>query len=305
MEIRWNTATSHEWNAATPHAAWQQRWAYGDAWSGLYGPVHRAEIVESGETVGLAQFTARRFLGRFHAVTCTRGPVWLAETDTAARREAYRLLRRTIPLPRLRGVFMTPDQGGEEHATLIAARLKRVMTPYSTATVDLTADEESLRQAMQGKWRNRLRRAEDAELKVQPGSSAAGQYDWLLQAEAAQQRERRYKASHPALTKAWQGKCSKGDGVMVLTAKHAAERVAAMLFLIHGKTALYQIGWTNDSGRQTGAHNLLLWRAMQKLKRKGVEMLDLGGVDTVDHAGIARFKLGAGGRVRTLCGTWY
>ena len=44
---------------------------------------------------------------------------------------------------------------------------------------------------------------------------------------------------------------------------------------------------------------------MRKLKAAGVHVLDLGGLNTEDVPGIARFKLGAGGKVKTLCGTWF
>jgi lipid II:glycine glycyltransferase (peptidoglycan interpeptide bridge formation enzyme) len=77
-----------------------------------------------------------------------------------------------------------------------------------------------------------------------------------------------------------------------------------MLFLIHGQTATYHIGWQDEAGRDAGAHPLLLWRAMGMLAERGVRWLDLGGVDTGPGAGIARFKLGTGGQVLTLPGTF-
>jgi hypothetical protein len=43
---------------------------------------------------------------------------------------------------------------------------------------------------------------------------------------------------------------------------------------------------------------------MQMLKAQGIRMLDLGGVDTARGAGIARFKIGSGGEVLVLAGTY-
>jgi lipid II:glycine glycyltransferase (peptidoglycan interpeptide bridge formation enzyme) len=77
-----------------------------------------------------------------------------------------------------------------------------------------------------------------------------------------------------------------------------------MMFLLHGSAATYQVGWSNDTGRQFNAHNLLLWHAIEALQQRGVRLLDLGGVNTQRSAGIARFKLGTGGRVLTLAGTY-
>lgn len=304
MEILWNTMPRMEWQAATQRAAWQQGWAYGEAWRAIYGPVRRAEIIDSGTRIGVAQFTVRRFLRHLNIANCARGPVWLGDVDPQTRAEAYRLLRRSIPLPRLRGSLITPDQGPEEGRLLSAHRFKRIMTPYSTAMLDLTQDEDALRRAMQGKWRNRLKRAEAAGLRIKPAPAAAGQYDWLLTADAAQQKARRYLGSPASLTTRWQTESTDDDGATILSAHRGAERIAAMMVLTHGKGALYQVGWTNAAGRAANAHNLLMWRMILTLKGKGIETLDLGGVDTTVNTGIARFKLGSGGQVRTLCGTW-
>jgi len=265
MEIRWNDTPRARWDTEMRHAAWAQNWAYGAMLAQVGRPVHRAAIVEDGETVGHAQFTGRSFFGRVHIATCTRGPVWRCDVGEGVRREAYRRLRETIPLPWPRGIFFTPEAEAGESAALRGARFRQVMSPYSTAMLDLSAPEDDLLRAMQGKWRNRLRRAEGAGMAVT---------------------------------------VARADGVMLATATRGGERLGAMLFLIHGAGALYHFGIGSAAGRAANAHNLLLWRAIHALRKRGVERLDLGGLDTVEMPGIARFKLGSGARVRTLCGTW-
>jgi lipid II:glycine glycyltransferase (peptidoglycan interpeptide bridge formation enzyme) len=92
--------------------------------------------------------------------------------------------------------------------------------------------------------------------------------------------------------------------ILTVRADKGRDRVAGMMFLIHGQAATYQVGWTSDAGREHHAHNLILWRAMQELRERGVRMLDLGGVNTTRSAGIARFKIGTGGQVLTCAGTF-
>ncbi len=92
--------------------------------------------------------------------------------------------------------------------------------------------------------------------------------------------------------------------VLSLRADLGRERVAAMMFLIHGQAATYQVGWSSPQGRDLNAHNLLLWQAMNELKARGVRRLDLGGINTTRSAGLARFKLGTGGQVQVLAGTY-
>ena len=91
----------------------------------------------------------------------------------------------------------------------------------------------------------------------------------------------------------------------MFTARKGDDTVAAMLFLVHGRRATYHLGWSSPEGKRTNAHNLTLWQAIRKLKARGLGQIDLGGLNTEDVPGIARFKLGSGARVKTLCGTWF
>ncbi len=92
--------------------------------------------------------------------------------------------------------------------------------------------------------------------------------------------------------------------ILTVRADVGRDRVAGMMFLIHGEAATYQVGWSGDVGREHNAHNLILWRAIEELRERGVRQLDLGGVNTTRSAGIARFKMGTGGQVLTCAGTF-
>ena len=72
----------------------------------------------------------------------------------------------------------------------------------------------------------------------------------------------------------------------------------------HGVAATYEVGYVSPRGRELRATHLLLWRAIAMLADKGTRWLDLGGVATDRAPGIARFKLGLGGELATLAGTF-
>jgi lipid II:glycine glycyltransferase (peptidoglycan interpeptide bridge formation enzyme) len=126
----------------------------------------------------------------------------------------------------------------------------------------------------------------------------------MVAAEWEQRRSRGYFSLPRAFVAAWRVVPPAEGATLLLSARLAGERAAAVLFLVHGRTATYHLGWTGPAGRQSHAHNLLMWRAFVALQDRGVEVLDLGGVDTVREPGIARFKIGTGGRVCTLVGSY-
>jgi hypothetical protein len=306
MKLFWDDHDPSEWDRhhAAASAALQQDWAYGSCMKTLGVTCWRARVVSDGQTVAQAQFIGRRLAGLVSLALCSRGPVWAQALTAADKAEVYRLLRASLPAGRPRFAFFTPEEPADGTA-LGLSRWRRVVTGYATVTLDLTQSREQLRAALDGKWRNRLVAAEGAGLTVQRLGTNPAQFRWLLAQEDAM-REQRGVEGLPAgfIEQYMTSRKSVGQTVLTLRADHQGERVAAMMFLLHGTAATYQIGWSNDTGRQLNAHNLLLWQAIEALQQRGVRLLDLGGVNTQRSAGIARFKLGTGGRVLTLAGTY-
>jgi hypothetical protein len=306
MKVNWDTLSYPEWDAhhAAAAAPLQQDWAYGACMKTLGVGVLRALVEQDGAPVALAQFIVRRMVGGLaNMALCSLGPVWLQPLSGADKARVYKALKKTIPLKNLRVVAFTPlEAPGPE---LGLSRWRRVMTGHSTVMLDLQPELEVLRAQLDGRWRYSLARAEESSLTIHRVGTNAGQYRWLLDAEM-QQREQRglhglplqffdlYVPSRQQPTKT----------ILTLRADVGRDRVAGMMFLIHGESATYQVGWTNDAGREHNAHNLILWNAIQELRERGVRKLDLGGVNTTRSAGIARFKIGTGGQVLSCAGTF-
>jgi lipid II:glycine glycyltransferase (peptidoglycan interpeptide bridge formation enzyme) len=282
-------------------AALQQDWCYGAAMQTLGADVRRVGILDGNTLVGLAQFTTRRIAGVVRLALCSRGPVWLEDVDAAGKAAAYKTFKRGLGLGWPRVTLVSPD----EETAAGTRGLSRVMTGYSTVLMDLTQDLDTLRAGLAGRWRNRLNAAQKSDLKLQQNGSKPAQYRWLLDTEEGQRAARGYQATPAALVPAFVE--AKGDrsSLLILRADEGRAKTAAMLFLIHGCAATYHIGWNDPERRTSGAHNAVMWTAIEMLKARGVRQLDLGGVNTVTGAGIARFKIGTGGRVTTLSGTFF
>ncbi len=305
LQVHWGGHDLAAWDAA--HAAalgsLQQDWAYGATMFALGVPLLRARIEQDGVTLAHAQFIVRRF-GRLGSVAlCSRGPVWLRPLEANDKARVYRAIKQSLPLPGLRFILVTPEQPAGEATGL--SPMRRVMTGMSTVMLDLTPTMDELRANLERRWRHRLVTSEAAGLSVQRVGTNPNQFRWLLDAEMTQRGSKGLDGLPPAFFERYGlARSQASNAMLTLRADVGRERVAAMMFLIHGHSAIYHIGWTSDQGRDLHAHNLILWKGMEELKARGIRQLDLGGVNTLRSAGIARFKISTGGRVLTLAGSY-
>lgn len=306
MNIAWSGLDTARWDAAHTGACapLQQDWAYGSSMQALGVPVLRAWVEADGVPVAMAQFLVRRW-GTLAAVAlCSRGPVWLQDLAHQDKQAVYAALRRSNPLPGLHLTLITPEE--PTSAGLGLAPWRRVMTGYATVMMDLQQTPEALRAGLQRNWRNRLVAAEGSTLKVERMGSNPGQYRWLLDQEDSQRDQRGLAGLPQAFFDHYvQSRQQPAKTFLALRADVGRDRVAGMLFLLHGQAATYQLGWSNEAGRQHRAHHLLLWRGMTELQQRGIRRLDLGGINTARSAGIARFKMSMGGKVEVLAGTYF
>jgi hypothetical protein len=229
--------------------------------------------------------------------------LWLAHLSGKDKAHAYRLLRQSLPVKGLRFLFVTPNEPISEDMGL--SRFKRVMTGYSTALLDLSPSMADLRAGLEKRFRHRVGGAEKSELTVHRVGTNVGQYRWLMDAEQLQRDNRGLQGMPLHFVDAYiASRKQPGHNVLTLRADIGRDRVAGMMFLLHGQAATYQIGWTSDAGRDAHAHNLLLYKGMEALKERGIRSLDMGGINTGRSAGIARFKISTGAKVVTFAGTY-
>ncbi|MFK7837802.1 MAG: GNAT family N-acetyltransferase [Sulfitobacter sp.] len=191
-------------------------------------------------------------------------------------------------------LILSPDQPAD---LPFALRLRK---PRQIAMLDLHPSPEALRAGLHAKWRNQLRQAEGTRLKVRCTHLPPDPDTPVLRAEALQSGRRNY-ANWPApLTAAFASVAP--NQTHMFCALDQGQTVATMLFLTHGSTATYHIGHITPAGKAHCAHNLLMWEAMQRLRRHGISQLDLGQLNPNTET-IDRFKLRAGAQARATGGT--
>ena len=308
MQLIWNPQDAAAWQDlhARQRGSLQQAWAYGQALQSLGVEIHRAEIRDGQRLLGLAQFQCRRLAFYIGLASCSRGPVWAESTTPEEQRQALRLLKKGIPTRPWRATVFSPEVAAGDAVHQALGGLHRVMTGYSTVMLDLRRSPADLRAALDGKWRNRLVRAE-AQQGLQVHVRASGKdVQWLLERENLQRESRGFHALPTTFVQAYiDSHAQRSDAFVVASATRGRQTLGAMLFLRHGRCASYHIGWADEEGRRLNIHNLLLWQAMLALQAQGMAWLDLGGVNTRALPGISRFKLGTGGQVLTLTGTYF
>jgi hypothetical protein len=306
MKLQWDGNDLGTWDVAHAQAsgALQQDWAYGSTRVAMGSSVLRGVVHADGVPVAMAQFTVRRF-GRWAGFAlCSRGPIWLQALSGSDKARAYQAMRQSIPLPGLRFLMITPDE--PQSPALGLPHLRRIMTGYATVMLDISQPMDALRTNLDPRWRSPLSGAEKSELSIHRMGTNPGQYRWLLDADMQQRVTRGFQGYPDIFFERYaESRKQPSKNILSIRADLGRDRVAAMMFMLHGEAATYQVGWTSDAGRNLHAHHLILWKSIEELKERGIRLLDLGGVNTGRSAGIARFKMATGGEVKVLAGSYF
>lgn len=288
----------------------QQHWGYGHALQAIGVPVEVWQASRDGALKAFGIVAKRKFAGLIEVASMMRGPLWVTapdEGDASAMATAFKSQARPW---RWRFLAQQPEMEASDEASqaLKRAGLRQIMTGYSTPWLDLSVDAAHLRSNLDSKWRNQLNRAADAHLSISVSGRKPHQYAWLLEKEAEQRKGRGYHGVPLGLVPLYTDALEENGGeqaVLAVSALSGKRKIAGALFLLHGNSATYHIGWASEEARAVHAQNRVIFEGMLALKEHGIRFLDLGGVDTTaSGAGIARFKLGTGAKVKTLVGTY-
>jgi hypothetical protein len=165
----------------------------------------------------------------------SRGPYWPEPPGKALQFEVVSQLRdQNVRL--INAESIAPE-------LLTAAGYRQIMTPASVAVMDLRHGPDVRRALMSIKWRNALRKAESAELRMHVRPYRHVSDKWVLDADAKQQAERGYRALPGQVTQAFP--LMNKNQVIIVTASLVSVPIAAMIFLRHGDATTYHIGWTS------------------------------------------------------------
>jgi len=285
----------------------EQSWAYGAAAEAAGLTVQRWRLLQGGAVIGLVQVFGRQ-TGPFRLQRIVRGPLFAPGVAADTRRAALGQIAAAYPggpFWRRQFLWWLPElPGGSESEQLMAGLgLRQMVTGWSSVRIDLSPPPGQLRARLDGKWRNALKASEKAPIRVETAWDDEA-FAALMQAHDAQRIRKRFLGPDSRFYRAVAAADGDGDSAHLFTARIAGRMAAGLLILRHGRGATYAAGWSGEAGRLVRAHHRLLWQAMLHLKAAGVTHFDLGGANTEEGAGVARFKLGLNGEVFTLAGSF-
>ena len=172
---------------------------------------------------------------------------------------------------------------------------------WASTRLDLRRDLEILRGNLDGKWRNGLRKAEKASIRVAYSTDILSDWPLIRDLYLLHHGNKGAEVIDVKILDALVATpTSENWNLQLLTAAPLMQTptkniYAAILIVRSGDVATYLMGFATAEGRRTNATSLLLWTAIISQKEMGTPWFDVGGLSMSTPEGIARFKRGLGG----------
>ncbi|MFP4313115.1 MAG: GNAT family N-acetyltransferase [Alphaproteobacteria bacterium] len=309
-EIEWNSLSPAKWEenfAKVRRSNILQSYDYARAMAPLHKQKGRWGLIKMDDKeAGLIQILEAGALGNLiHAATLDRGPLWF---DGFGGKDDFKDFMKAFAhqFPKRIGRKMRfiPETGYNIDAVMREhGYQKQGGAEYQTLWMDLTQNQEELRANLKKNWRGMLNRAEKEDVHIAIENHAAHLKE-CLQLYATDKIEKGYDGPHVETLIALAKTFAPQKRMFIGRAEKNGTVLGYGLFLLHGRSATYQIGWTGPQGRGIGAQNKLLWEACLALKSKGIRDLDLGGVNEQTAKGVKQFKEGMGGELVSYAGLY-
>ena len=201
-------------------------------------------------------------------------------------------------------LFVAPELPNKKYLRkkLMAIGLSyRKIPNFGSAFLSLDGPEDEILMGIKGKWRNLLRKAKEYNMHVERTSSRFKHLDDMLNDYMDFQKQKGFTGIPNELIRGLSRYKGKDWKFIVYNAMSSEDGnklrpyAGTVISIIHGDTATYLIGFTNQLGRQTNANYLLLWSAILDARNSGCRWFDIGGLNTTTTKGVSHFKRGLNG----------
>jgi len=297
-----------------------QSWEFGEAksFAEKWHPIRLLTETICGQPIALTQILTRPFPYIGYIARVNRGPLLLdIKLDPSSLDELYLLVLSCIlheaKMRRWNFLSLAPELSSNDSNKNKLNLLNLYSThhnPWASTRLSLLQNQEALLAALNGKWRNLLRKAQKSKLQIKQLSKTNDSTKILIQNYNQLKKLKGFTGVSDSLLN--QLSLQVGPkwcfttfaAYTTATPFQSSELVGLLVSVVHGKTATYLIGTTTKSGRKLNANYLMLWDAILFAKSKGCSYYDLGGLNQNTASGIAHFKRGINGKPYELIGEY-
>jgi hypothetical protein len=262
-------------------------------------------ITRAGSPAALASVRVKPLRGAGTGIAYVSGGPLVRQRDEGDAGEAVALaldaLKREYVMRRRMVLRVAPAPGHAAWNSIQADcfadagfALAEHLQPYRTMFVDLDRPLADIRAGFAQKWRNSLNKAERQDVRVDEGwdDRLFGEFSALFDELVV--RKSFAAPLGPDFYEQVQKQLPEAERMLIAIARVEDEPVAGIVASIHGDTAVYLLGASNDDGRKRNAAYLLQWKVIEAATARGCRWYDLGGVDAESNPGVYKFKLRMG-----------
>lgn len=185
-----------------------------------------------------------------------------------------------------------PQPASDSQPSLIRPRSSILGPRPSDPTSDLQPLTSAISERFDASVRRAIRKAEKSDVKVEVSQTEASMKEFYrLQCNTRQK--------HGLPPQPWsffqnihRHLIENGLGFLVLASRGQAS-LAASLYLVWEKQAVYKFGASDERFQEFRGSNLVMWKAIQRCIEKGLAALHFGRTSLAND-GLRRFKLGWG-----------
>ena len=293
-----------------------QSWQYGKAKEQAEGwRAHRYVITDNNNRqIAITQLLIRTWPIVGGIARLNRGPLFLDDYPEEERLsvgvDIIKKLLNELRSKRCRVVQIAPELPYSEN---VKENLKRIglrpinSTPWASAIMDLSKDNQKLLMQLNGKWRNCMRKGEKLGIIVKKVELNGHNLNLLFSSYSGLQQNRKFQGLSEKLISRLAEQTNELWSFNLFFAWDSENEfdnvpIGQLVSIQSGDTTMYLIGTTTDKGRETQANSVLLWQSIIHAKEVGCSWFDLGGLNTATPKGIAEFKKGLNATPYALIG---
>lgn len=295
----WDNLDQADWEKYFNKVAFSnlfQTWAYGAATAETSSFLpKRGLILRKDKPVGMVQlFTRPRFFQQFMQHKLIRGPLWFNETNSIDQMIAIDMLHQDCRTG-WRNMYSFLPECRDEVPHLTFCKNKnfiKIKPGYATVVLDLSQPEETLHKNLRPTWRHSLQKGLKNKLHICDVKPTENKTAEAIHRFCALKKRKYFTGPNAPFLEAF---LIRQPFLHMQVQHEDSSLLAEGIFMVHGTTATYYMAYTSPQGRVLFANHVLLWSAVQKLKEKKINYLDMGGIEMPRSKGLTSFKKGMGG----------